>query len=286
MTTDLSIIIVNYRVYTYLDACLHAVQQALHGIAASCWVVDNDTDPLLQQQLAAKHPWVHWICLQDNIGFAKANNLALKQTNSQYVLFLNPDTLVQEDTLKGTINYLTNQPTVGAVGIQMHNGHQQFLPESKRDRPTLMAAVFKLMGFAKRFPNSALFNRYALGHLDKDSIHAVSVLAGAFMMLPTDLAKKLGGFDEAFFMYGEDIDLSLRVLELGFNVHYLGHLKMTHFKGASSAQDPAYLAHFYGSMIIFVEKYPDLYGGPLGVWCLKRMIRVFWWIAAVYKKIN
>lgn len=286
MTTDLSIIIVNYRVYAYLDACLSAVQHALQGIAASCWVVDNDTDPILQKQLAEKHPWVQWICLQDNIGFAKANNLALKQANSQYVLFLNPDTLVQEDTLKGALNYLLNHQNVGAVGVQMHNGSHQFLPESKRDKPTLLAALFKLLGLAKRFPNSALFNRYALGHLDKNNIHEVSVLAGAFMMLPTELAKKLDGFDEAFFMYGEDIDLSLRVLEYGYSIHYLGHLKMTHFKGASSAQDPAYLAHFYGSMIIFIKKYPALYGGMIGVWCLTYVIRLFWWIASVYKKIN
>ena len=286
VTTELSIIIVNYRVYPYLDACLQAVSTALNQLSGEVFVVDNDSDPLEQSKLLAKFPLVQWICLKENIGFAKANNLALQKVAGTYVLFLNPDTLVQPTVLNEAVDYLKSNEVVGAVGVQMRNGAEQFLPESKRDQPSLWGSIFKLTGLAALFPTSAFFNRYALGHLNKNQIHRVPVLAGAFMMMPTQLSRKLGGFDESFFMYGEDIDLSIRVEQNGFQNHYLGHLTITHFKGASSGQDPAYLSHFYGSMIIFVKKYQHLYGGALGVWCLKNCIRLFWFIAQINKKVN
>lgn len=286
MTTELSIIIVNYRVYPYLDACLQAVSTALNNLKAEIIVVDNDTDETKQAFLATSFPLVQWICLKQNIGFAKANNLALKKAVGKFILFLNPDTSIQPNTLKDAVQYLTFHPAVGTIGVQMRNGDGHFLPESKRDQPSLMGSLFKLMGLATIFPKSAFFNSYALGHLDKNQVHEVPVLAGAFMMMPTALIKKIDGFDESFFMYGEDIDLSLRVLQEGFKNHYLGNLIITHFKGASSKQDPAYLTHFYGSMIIFVEKYRHLYGGSIWVWCLKMGIRFTAWMAYLKKKIQ
>lgn len=286
MTTELSIIIVNYRVYPYLDACLEAVSAALNHLSGEIWVVDNDTDSTAQEKLLTKYPSVHWICLNENIGFAKANNLALQKVTGTHVLFLNPDTLVRPTVLKAAVEYLKSNLTVGAIGVQMCNGAAQFLPESKRDQPGLWGSIFKLVGLATLFPNSAILNQYALGHLNKNQIHRVPVLAGAFMMMPTALARRLGGFDESFFMYGEDIDLSIRIEQNGFENHYLGHLTITHFKGASSGQDPAYLSHFYGSMIIFIEKYRHLYGGAIGVWCLKNGIRFCWLIAQLNKKSN
>lgn len=286
MTTELSIIIVNYRVYPYLDACLRAVSAALSELNAEIIVVDNDTDETKQIVLANDFPKVQWICLTQNLGFAKANNLALQKVVGKYILFLNPDTSIQPNTLKDAVQYLTLNPAVGAVGVQMRNGDGHFLPESKRDQPSLMGSLFKLMGLAKHFPKSALFNSYALGHLDKNQVHVVPILAGAFIMMPTELIKKMGGFDESFFMYGEDIDLSLRVLHQGFENHYLGNLTITHYKGASSKQDPAYLDHFYGSMIIFLNKYRHLYGGAVGAWWLKNCIRIIAWMAYFKKKIQ
>lgn len=286
MTTELSIIIVNYRVYPYLDACLRAVSAALSELNAEIIVVDNDTDETKQIVLAEKFPWIQWICLKQNIGFAKANNLAIKKAVGKYILFLNPDTYIQSNILKDAVQYLTSNSAVGAVGVQMRNGDGHFLPESKRDQPSLMGSLFKLMGLAKLFPKSALFNSYALGHLDKNQIHSVPVLAGAFIMMPTELIKRLEGFDESFFMYGEDIDLSLRALQKGFENHYLGNLTITHYKGASSKQDPAYLDHFYGSMIIFLKKYRHLYGGAVGAWWLKNCIRIIAWMAYFKKKIQ
>lgn len=286
MTTELSIIIVNYRVYPYLDACLRAVLAALSELNAEIIVVDNDTDETKQIVLAHDFPTIQWICLTQNLGFAKANNLALQKAVGKYILFLNPDTSIQSSTLKDAVQYLNSNSAVGAVGVQMHNGDGYFLPESKRDQPSLIGSLFKLMGLAMLFPKSALFNSYALGHLDKNQIHSVPVLAGAFILMPTELIKKIGGFDESFFMYGEDIDLSLRVLQQGFENHYLGNLIITHYKGASSKQDPVYLDHFYGSMIIFLNKYRHLYGGAVGAWWLKNCIRIIAWMANFKKKIQ
>jgi GT2 family glycosyltransferase len=286
VTTELSIIIVNYRVYPYLDACLQAVSTALSTLNAEIIVVDNDADEAKQTILAKSFPLVQWICLNQNIGFARANNLALRKALGKYVLFLNPDTSIQPNVLKDAVQYLTCNSKVGAIGLQMIDGKGYFLPESKRDQPSLLGSIFKLTGLAKLFPHAAFFNSYALGHLDQNKVHSVPVLAGAFMMMPTALAKKIGGFDESFFMYGEDIDLSLRILQQGFENHYLGNLIITHYKGASSKQDPAYLDHFYGSMIIFIDKYRYLYGGSIGVWCLKMGIRLIAWMAFFKKKIQ
>ncbi|WP_439504753.1 glycosyltransferase family 2 protein [Sediminibacterium sp.] len=284
MTTKLSILIVNYRVYPYLDACLQAVSRALSGLNAEIIIVDNNSEEAQQILLAEKFPGVQWICLKENIGFAKANNLALKKAVGKYILFLNPDTEIQSNVLYRTVDYLLKHPKVGAVGVQMLDGDGCFLPESKRNLPGLLSSMFKLIGLASFFPTSSFFNSYALGHLDKNAIHSVPVLAGAFMMMPAILIKKLKGFDESFFMYGEDIDLSLRVLQQGFENHYLGNLSITHYKGASSKQDQSYLSHFYGSMIIFIKKYPKMYGGALGIWLLQKCIRLFWFIAQWNKK--
>lgn len=286
MTTELSIIVVNYRVYPFLDACLQAVSEAISGLAAEIIVVDNDTDEAKQRKLAAKFPLVQWICLRQNIGFARANNLAVNKSLGKYILFLNPDTLIPPYVLKEAVQYLITHPNVGLVGVQMMDGKGQFLPESKRDQPSLLGSLFKLGGWAKLFPKSAFLNSYALGHLDKDQVHRVPVLAGAFMMMPAELTKKIGGFDESFFMYGEDIDLSLRVHQQGFENHYLGNLTITHYKGASSKQDPAYLSHFYGSMNIFIEKYPHLYGGSIGIWIVKKCIGLVHWMAIMKKKFQ
>ncbi len=286
MTTELSIIIVNYRVYPYLDACLQAVSTALSGLNAEIVIVDNDTEEAQQILMAEKYPRVQWICLKQNIGFARANNLAIKKAVGKYILFLNPDTSIQSNTLKDAVQYLTSNSTVGAVGVQMRNGDGHFLPESKRSQPSLLGSLLKLMGLAILFPQSPFFNNYALGHLDKNQIHSVPVLAGAFIMMPTELIKKMGGFDESFFMYGEDIDLSIRVLHQGYENHYLGNLSIIHYKGASSKQDPAYLTHFYGSMVIFVEKYRHLYGGSVGAWCIQKCIRLIGWMAYFKKKIQ
>lgn len=247
-------------------------------------VVDNEYSPEDQTLLATKYPTVQWLSESKNIGFAKANNRALQQVSTDYVLFLNPDTLLSTDVLQRSVEYLQANSEVGALGVQMRNSQGFFLPESKREIPTIKGSFFKLSGLADRFPDSAFFNSYALGHLDSGGVHKVPVLAGAFMMMPSEVAKQAGGFDESFFMYGEDIDISLRILELGKENHYLGTAVITHIKGVSSKQNPDYLNHFYGSMKIFLDKYPHLYGGKSGIWLLKIFIQTILIVSRITKK--
>lgn len=283
MSALLTIIIVHYRVYHHLDHCLASIQRSQHSFRVEIMVVDNEYSPEDQTLLATKYPTVQWLSESKNIGFAKANNRALQQVSTDYVLFLNPDTLLSTDVLQRSVEYLQANSEVGALGVQMRNSQGFFLPECKREIPTIKGSFFKLTGLAERFPDSAFFNSYALGHLNAGGLHKVPVLAGAYMMIPTEVAKQAGGFDESFFMYGEDIDLSLRILGLGKENHYLGTAFITHIKGASSKQNPDYLNHFYGSMKIFLDKYPHLYGGKSGIWLLKIFIQTILFVSRITK---
>ncbi|WP_264898129.1 glycosyltransferase family 2 protein [Sediminibacterium sp. TEGAF015] len=284
MSSLLTIIIVNYRVYHHLGNCLESIQGSKHAFPVDIIVVDNAYSPEDQALLAEKYPTVQWLSASNNIGFAKANNWALQQVETDFVLFLNPDTLIAETVLQKTIDYLNQHPEVGTLGVQMRNIQGIFLPESKREIPSIKGSFFKMIGLADRFSHSAFFNSYALGQLHSDGIYSVPVLAGAFMMMPTTIAKQVGGFDDSFFMYGEDIDISLRILELGKENHYLGTVVITHVKGASSKQNPDYLNHFYGSMKIFLNKYPHLYGGIVGITLLKFFIETVWLTSRLTKK--
>lgn len=272
--------------YHHLGNCLESIQGSKHAFPVDIIVVDNAYSPEDQALLAEKYPTVQWLSASNNIGFAKANNCALQQVSTDYVLFLNPDTLLSRDVLQQSVEYLQAYSEVGALGVQMRNSQGAFLPESKREIPTIKGSFFKLMGLAERFPSSAFFNSYALGHLDAGGLHKVPVLAGAYMMMPTEVAKQVGGFDESFFMYGEDIDLSLRILGLGKENHYLGTAFITHIKGASSKQNPDYLNHFYDSMKIFLDKYPHLYGGNSGIWILKLFIQTILFVSRITKKFK
>jgi GT2 family glycosyltransferase len=232
------------------------VQAALNGIEGEIIVVDNEYNSTQISQLRSLFPSIIIIENELNIGFSKANNQALAISKGSFVLFLNPDTLLPQYALKDSLSYLSQHQLVGAIGVQMVNKEGQFLPESKRAFPKPLTAFFKLSGIAHLFPRSGFFNQYALGNLDKDMIHSVEILAGAYLMVRTQLVKQIGGFDEQFFMYGEDIDLSKRLTALGFQNHYLGNIVIQHIKGASTNKNSKdYLYHFYHSMHLFVNKY-------------------------------
>lgn len=239
-----------------LEQCLHTVITASKNITSEIIVVDNGSAEKGVEDLQRLFPKVHFVRLEKNIGFAKANNLALQQARGSLVLLLNPDTLLPESTLQKCLTHLATNTNTGAVGVRMINGFGEFLPESKRAKPSLTTAFFKLTGLAKLFPSSGLFNRYALGHLAKEKIHEVEVLAGAFMMVRKNILDETGGFDPAFFMYGEDIDLSLRIGKAGYTIHYLGHLPVVHYKGQSSkSRSVHHTAVFFQAMQIFVLKH-------------------------------
>ncbi|PZX62937.1 glycosyltransferase family 2 protein [Hydrotalea sandarakina] len=253
---QLSVIIVSYNVQHFLAQCLLSVQNALKTIPSEIIVVDNASTDETVSALQPLFPNVQWMCNTTNEGFSKACNRAAALAKGEYFIFLNPDTLVPPSFFISLLNFANKCANCGAIGVKMIDGAGNFLPESKRSFPTPLAAFFKLCGLAALFPRSAYFNQYALGQLHENDIHTVSVLSGACMLVPQKVFKSIQGFDEAFFMYGEDIDLSYRIEQAGYNNYYLGTCCLIHFKGES--KPTAHLQHvqqFYGAMRIFVQKH-------------------------------
>lgn len=248
----------------FLEQCLHSVSKAIAGLDAEVWVVDNASTDGSMDYLQPLFPWVHFLPNPENIGYAKANNQALTHCRGQYILFLNPDTLVAEDCFRLSLDFIGAQPSPGAMGIRMLDGSGKFLPESKRAFPSPVSALYKLTGLSALFPRSAVFNHYSLGHLSQDQNHQVDVLAGAFMLLPKSVLDQVGSFDERFFMYGEDIDLSYRVQKAGFQNYYFAGSSIIHFKGESTRKGSLnYVLLFYNAMRLFVQK--NYSGGRAGV---------------------
>lgn len=253
---QLSIIIVSYNVKYFLEQCLASVKNAIDGLHAEVYVVDNNSNDETVEYLQPKYPFVKFIQTGSNPGFAKANNLALRSCTGEYVLFLNPDTLITEDILKECLSFFSAHNDAGALGVHMLDGSGKFLPESKRAFPSPSVSFCKLTGLAAVFPTSSIFNKYALGHLNKNEVHEVDVLSGAFLMAKRHLLQQINGFDENFFMYGEDIDLSYRLQKTGFKNYYLGNLQIVHFKGESIGSEKLkHTRSFYSAMHVFVDKY-------------------------------
>jgi GT2 family glycosyltransferase len=240
----------------FLEQCLCSVEKAITTIQAEVWVVDNASTDESIAYLQPLFPWVKFEVNTKNVGFAKANNQVLDRCKGKYILYLNPDTIVPEDCFEQCIAFMQLHNNAGALGIRMLDGSGTFLPESKRAFPSPLTAFFKLSGLSALFPTSKIFARYALGYLDEHQNHSVDVLAGAFMLLRSDIAKKLQGFDETFFMYGEDIDLSYRVKQLGYENYYFSGSSIIHFKGESTKKGSLnYVRMFYQAMSIFVQKH-------------------------------
>lgn len=252
----LSVIIVNYNVKYFLEQCLHSVQKACAGLEAEIIVVDNCSTDGSREFLEPAFPQVRFIWNSGNEGFAKANNQAIAVANGEYILFLNPDTLVPEDCFEKSIQFLLTQQKAGALGIKMIDGSGRFLKESKRAFPSPLTSLYKLSGLSVLFPRSKIFARYHLGHLSADENHEVDVLAGAFMLMPRDILNRIGNFDETFFMYGEDVDLSYRIQKAGYRNFYFAGSSIIHFKGESTKRGSMnYVRMFYTAMSLFVKKH-------------------------------
>ncbi len=252
----LSIIIVNYNVRYFLEQALLSVQKASTKLTTEVFVVDNNSVDDSVRLVDEKFPEVQLIANKDNPGFSKANNQAIRLAKGEYILLLNPDTLVEEDTFDKCVAFMDSHPKAGALGVKMIDGSGNFLPESKRGLPTPMTAFYKTFGFSKVFPKSPVFNRYHLGFLDKDKTHKVDVLAGAFMLLRKSVLEEIGLLDETFFMYGEDIDLSYRVTQAGYQNYYFADTTIIHYKGESTKKGSLnYVKVFYNAMIIFAKKH-------------------------------
>jgi GT2 family glycosyltransferase len=252
----LSIIIVNYNVRYFLEQALQSVQKACENITAEIFVVDNNSVDDSVRMVKEKFPDVLLIANKDNPGFSKANNQAIRLSKGEYVLLLNPDTLVEEDTFEKCIQFMDAHPKAGALGVKMIDGAGNFLPESKRGLPTPMTAFYKAFGLSKIFPKSPVFSRYHLGHLDANTTHEVEVLAGAYMLMRKSVLDEIGLLDETFFMYGEDIDLSYRVIKGGYKNYYFADTTIIHYKGESTKKGSLnYVKVFYKAMIIFIKKH-------------------------------
>jgi GT2 family glycosyltransferase len=276
---DLSIVIVNYNVKHFLEQCLCSVWKAIAyaKIEAEVLVIDNHSQDNSLDYLQPLFPDIKFISNDQNYGFAKACNQGWQLSKGKYVLFLNPDTIIAEDCFSTCISFFGSHPDAGAVGVKMLDGHGNFLKESKRAFPSPVTSLFKLFGFARVFPKSKTFSRYHLGHLHKNENHEVDVLAGAFMMADRKVLEEVGSFNEAFFMYGEDVDLSYRIQKAGYKNYYLAETSMLHFKGESTKKGSLnYVRMFYNAMSIFVRKH---YGGTrAGIFNF--LIHVAIWIRA------
>lgn len=258
---DLSVIIVNYNVRYFLEQCLHAVERATDRLKnenyeADIFVVDNNSVDGSAGEVRRKFPGVTLIENRENLGFSRANNQAIALSSGRYILLLNPDTVVEEDTFLLCLDFMDSHPDAGALGVKMIDGKGAFLPESKRSLPTPEVSFYKMFGLSSLFPRSRRFGKYNLGYLDPDSTHVVDVLAGAFMFIRKDALERTGTLDESFFMYGEDIDLSYRITQAGYRNYYFPGTTIIHYKGESTKKGSLnYVRIFYQAMIIFAAKH-------------------------------
>lgn len=253
---QLSVVIVNYNVEFFLEQCLNSVYAALKHVEGEVYVVDNNSIDGSVEMVKTKFPEVHLIENKENLGFSSANNQALTIAKGAHHLLLNPDTIVEEDTFKKVIEFMDDHPAAGGLGVKMIDGKGNFLPESKRGLPTPKDAFYKIFGLSRLFPKSRKFGRYHLSFLDKEDTHEIEILSGAFMLMRKEALDKVGLLDENFFMYGEDIDLSYRIVLGGYKNYYFPETSIIHYKGESTKKSSVnYVFVFYNAMIIFAKKH-------------------------------
>lgn len=276
-TLDLSVVIVNYNVRDFLKQALASVERALDGLNGEVIVVDNNSADGSVDMVATEFPWVTLIRNDENIGFSKANNQALRISKGEFILILNPDTIVSEDTLTVLIEFLRDNPSAGAAGCQILHPDGTFARESRRAFPTPMVAFFRISGLSRLFPRSKLFGRYNMSYLPIDEVAEIDALSGSCMMVrrqalvtdgPAKTPTPAGGdrdiprlLDEDFFMYGEDLDWCYRIQQAGWKILYTPATKIIHYKGESTRKgELRYVKLFYGAMVRFSRKHFHGYG--------------------------
>lgn len=253
---NLSIVIVNYNVRYFLEQCLMAIDRARRDLQLEIFVVDNGSVDGSSALVKKRFPYVHLIENQQNLGFARANNQALRLCQGEYILILNPDTLIQEDTLVELIGFLREHPRAGAVGCMLINPDGSFQVASRRSLPTAWVAFTRIIGLSRLFPRSPVFGRYNLTYRDPGQAGEIDVLSGSLMMLRREAIAGIGYFDEDFFMYGEDIDLCYRLKKNGWSIWYYPATKAIHYKGESSKRSEiSQMTNFYSAMLIFINKH-------------------------------
>lgn len=290
----LSVIVVSYNVKFFLEQCLSSLKKAVEGCSfpkgnIEVFIVDNDSSDGSLNFLQPLFPDFHFICNKENAGFAKANNQALQLCQGDFVLFLNPDTILAEDSLEVCLSFFGNHPDAGGVGVRIVDGTGEYLRESKRGFPGSAASFFKMSGLTTLFPHSRIFSAYYMGHLPEDSSSPVDILSGACMMVRKSVLNLTGGFDEQFFMYAEDIDLSFRIGKAGFRNYYVPATTIIHFKGESTRKDFRYVKMFYSAMQLFMKKHFNESGSPFQSFILSAGMRgrqALAFIALPFKKLR
>ncbi|SIT98057.1 Glycosyltransferase, GT2 family [Epilithonimonas bovis DSM 19482] len=245
-----SVIIVHYQVPGFLKNCIFSIQENFLGFDYEIIVVDNHSPDPSWKALMDEFPQVHFVLLDENLGFSKANNLGVKQAKAEYVYILNPDTEIEGDYFKEVLDFADSQDALGAVGLRMHNAKGLFLPESKRSVPALVNSFEKL--FTKLSNDSKTYYR---NDIDETDIAEVDIMTGANLLMKKTVYEEVGGFDERYFMYGEDIDLCYTILQRGYKNYYYGRYAILHHKGESTIKDGLYLSRFFGAMDLFIKKY-------------------------------
>ncbi len=251
----LSVIIVNYNVRYFVEQCLDSLRKALVGIESEIFVVDNHSKDDSVRYLRNRYRHVNIIDSNHNLGFAKANNIAIRQSSGEYILLLNPDTFVGEDTIRESIAFMDEHPNAGGVGVRMYNTNGSVAKESRRGLPTPLTSFYKMCGLCSCFPKNKVFGKYYMSYLDWDTPQQIEVISGAYCMIRRSVLDEIGLLDEDFFMYGEDIDLSYRILKGGYENWYLP-LPILHYKGESTKKSSFRYVHvFYQAMLIFLRKH-------------------------------
>ena len=242
----LTIVIVSYNVRSFVAQCLDSAQKASEGMDVEVFVVDNASADDTVSYIGSHYPWVKLIANDDNLGFSRANNIAIRQAQGEYILLLNPDTIVAEPTLRECVSFMDAHPQAGGLGVRMHNADGSLAPESRRAIPSPWVSCLKMLGFTKR---------YYMSHLSWQEPGRIEVVSGAFFMLRRKALDQVGLLDEDFFMYGEDIDLSYRLLKGGWE-NWFHPSDIVHFKGESTQKSSFRYVHvFYQAMLIFFRKH-------------------------------
>ena len=251
----LSVIIVSYKVRFYIEQCLHSLFRAVDGIETEVYIVDNHSDDGSVEYLTQKFPNVNIISSNRNLGFSRANNVAIKQCTGEYVLLLNPDTIVGEHTIHDVLTFMDEHERASGASVMMLKDNGEKAMESRRGVPTPMTAFYRMSGLCARYPNSRRFARYYMSYLSWDEPAQIEIISGAFCMLRREVLDKVGLLDEDYFMYGEDIDLSFRLLKAGYENWYIP-TKILHYKGESTHRSSFRYVHvFYDAMLIFMRKH-------------------------------
>ena len=258
----LTVIIVSYNVKYYLEQCLDSLYKAIDGVEAEIYVVDNHSKDNSVEYLQERFHNVNFIACNHNMGFARANNIAINRTEGEYILLLNPDTIVGESTIKKSLNFMDSHKTAGALGVQMLKCNGEIAMESRRGLPTPLTAFYKMCGLCSKYPKSKRFGKYYMSYLPWDKPEQIEVISGAYCFIRREALDKAGTLDEDFFMYGEDIDLSYRILKQGYTNWYLP-TQILHYKGESTQKSSFRYVHvFYEAMLIFFKKHY----GHLALW--------------------